>query len=114
MRMTASRRLILRRLDQGPATTGEIRDLLGVAHFSAYQCLRRLMSAKTIKSHPLKGTTVWEVDTGEVPRNWTPRQIALEAGDKVYQGKRCPHGHAGIRYTVNGGCTECQSVRRAA
>lgn len=111
MRMTANRKLILLRLDRGPATTGEIRDMLGVAHFTAYECLRRLAEARTIKGSPLKGTTVWEIDTGEVPRTWTTRQIAKEAGDKVYVGKCCPHGHNGIRLTANGACVDCHSTR---
>lgn len=35
---------------------------------------------------------------------------AIKAGDRYYQGKPCPHGHPGHRYTRNRHCISCQSM----
>lgn len=41
------------------------------------------------------------------------RQTALEAGERTYQGARCPHGHSGIRITRCNQCVECEARHRA-
>lgn len=38
------------------------------------------------------------------------RQAAIHGGALTYQGKPCPHGHAGVRYTRGGGCVECHAI----
>ena len=37
------------------------------------------------------------------------REAAIEAGSRRYfNGDPCPAGHVGPRYTLSGGCVECQ------
>lgn len=36
-----------------------------------------------------------------------PRRAALAAGESLYIGKPCKHGHVGIRWTHNGACKTC-------
>lgn len=38
------------------------------------------------------------------------RLIAKESGEKLYKGKKCKHGHSGLRYTSNGACFECMAL----
>lgn len=38
------------------------------------------------------------------------RQNAIKNGSLTYQGKRCPRGHDGIRYTSSGNCIECLAL----
>jgi hypothetical protein len=39
---------------------------------------------------------------------------ALASGQKTYQGGRCPHGHSGLRYVVQGSCVACAKLRNDA
>lgn len=41
------------------------------------------------------------------PYELFPREEAQARGVRFYQGVRCKRGHAGRRYTKNGGCVEC-------
>ena len=50
-------------------------------------------------------------------QSWIAAHNARETGKPTYQGKPCPHGHSGERYTSNRACVECsksasQSVDR--
>lgn len=38
------------------------------------------------------------------------RKEAIAAGEKRYQGKPCPVGHNGLRYTSSGSCVECALI----
>ncbi len=38
------------------------------------------------------------------------RDAALAAGEKIYIGSRCVHGHDGRRYTAWGCCVQCRQV----
>lgn len=42
----------------------------------------------------------------------TNRALARLAGAKTYQGRPCPHGHSGIRYTRSKECKECHRERK--
>lgn len=37
----------------------------------------------------------------------SPREEARSAGQILYVGKKCPHGHDGERYVSSGNCREC-------
>lgn len=39
------------------------------------------------------------------------RKLALQGGIAKYVGIPCRYGHAGVRYTCNTKCVDCQYVR---
>lgn len=48
------------------------------------------------------------------PKNKDLRGDAIDRGDSKYFGSACRHGHDGWRYSVSGGCCECQKKHSAA
>lgn len=41
------------------------------------------------------------------------RVDALATGEIFYQGRPCPHGHVGVRYSTSGGCVDCVKAHTA-
>jgi len=60
----------------------------------------------TLPTPPLRG--IDRIKCGRRPLQ--ARQDAICSGSTTYQGKTCPYGHNGIRYTNNAKCVKCVSL----
>jgi hypothetical protein len=52
-------------------------------------------------------------DRIRIARKNPARMAALEASQRHYQGKRCRHGHDGLRYAASNDCVECARLANA-
>lgn len=64
MKMTMQRRLILRQLERGAATTRQIRDLLDSEHYAVFRCLSTMAGYGVIKSERRGRETYWKLRGG--------------------------------------------------
>ena len=58
-------------------------------------------------------------DTDRMVGDWlrvkkTTRREAQLAGEKIYLGRPCKHGHEGYRYTSNMHCVDCLTIANEA